>query len=508
ATPFTDLRVRQAINLAIDREGLVKLLGGNAKPATGLMLPSSPWYGQPSFKFHVYTKIGEPDPDTGYDFGANRSTRKIIAWGGTTPDDEETGLGGYYPRRVWFYDLSAGPESWTDNWNVDDEDVDGDGVPDYRMPPIWEYLTPGGDRPAAQLDNDLGLVGRYVFLNLLATSSPLYPPYLTPPRQPQSINIDSNTFEGWSGHDASAEFIKPELLTKETTELLNTRVSYDNQDYPLTGKAAECFFKWDDNEPCFPQYPYPGFANLFLYAALNRSTFVDGGGEYEALFQNYASEGTEATPLGFADDNWIDGTQSFVFNFVDPGIVQAGYGLTTTQIHEGGHHWGMSHPHDGWDWETETDYGPGGPFYFAWSGDESNTMMSYIDVNWDFSQFDRDNYNRFAAAAYILNANAIAEDVQNSPNGLVGSDELSQADSAISAAERHFRMHKYKDAFESARIAYLYVFDGAAEAGVPVPASANGWYVLPPSAKAKKAKKLYAFDRDVRANQKRLDATR
>ena len=50
ATPFTDLRVRQAINLAIIREGLVKLLGGNAKPATGLMLPSSPWYGQPSFK--------------------------------------------------------------------------------------------------------------------------------------------------------------------------------------------------------------------------------------------------------------------------------------------------------------------------------------------------------------------------------------------------------------------------------------------------------------------------
>ena len=29
-TPFSDLRVRQAINLAIDREGLVKLLGGNA----------------------------------------------------------------------------------------------------------------------------------------------------------------------------------------------------------------------------------------------------------------------------------------------------------------------------------------------------------------------------------------------------------------------------------------------------------------------------------------------
>ena len=50
ATPFADVRVRQAVNLAVDREGLVKLLGGNAQPATGLMLPSSAWYGEPSFK--------------------------------------------------------------------------------------------------------------------------------------------------------------------------------------------------------------------------------------------------------------------------------------------------------------------------------------------------------------------------------------------------------------------------------------------------------------------------
>ena len=26
-------------------------------------------------------------------------------------------------------------------------------------------------------------------------------------------------------------------------------------------------------------------------------------------------------------------------------------------------------------------------------------MMSYIDLNWDFSQFDRDNSDRFLAAA-------------------------------------------------------------------------------------------------------------
>ncbi len=113
------------------------------------------WYGRPDFKFHTYTKFGEPDPDTGYDFGLNRQSRKIIAWGGTGPNDEETGFGA--TSRLWFYDLSAGPESWTDNWNVDDADVDGDGTADYRMPPTWEYFA-NGYHKLSQLSSDLGKV--------------------------------------------------------------------------------------------------------------------------------------------------------------------------------------------------------------------------------------------------------------------------------------------------------------------------------------------------------------
>ena len=345
------------------------------------------WWGRADFRFHVYTKTNEPDPDTGYNFGAERSSRKVVAWGGTTARDEEDGLGS--TRRVWFHDISAGPEAWAGSWNVDDADLDGDDEPDYRIPVIWEY---GRYRPAAALSGDLSRLIRYVALNLLFTTSPLYPVELPVAEPPRTINIDSNTYEGWPGVDASGSYIKPQLLVSELQELLRrNRLDYDNQDFPLVGEADRCYDLFLTDEPCYPQTGYPGFANLYLQNTLELARTKDDGDsvDYELPIFNYATGTDDPVPLGFADDNYVDGTQSYVFAFINPSIVDAGYGLTTTLIHEVGHHVGLSHPHDGYDSETGVDYGPSGTFYFAQAGDESNSMMSYIDLNWDFSQFDQ-----------------------------------------------------------------------------------------------------------------------
>lgn len=48
-SPFRDVRVRKAMNLVVDREGLCNLLGGTALPAKGIVPSGHPWVGSPTF---------------------------------------------------------------------------------------------------------------------------------------------------------------------------------------------------------------------------------------------------------------------------------------------------------------------------------------------------------------------------------------------------------------------------------------------------------------------------
>ena len=261
-------------------------------------------------------------------------SRKLIAWGGTTAEDEESGLGS--TRRVWFHDLSAGPDSFTDNWNVDDPDLTGDGVKDYRLPPIWEYFTPGGYRQASGLTGDLSRVSRYVAIDLFFTSSPLYPPQFTPRLLPKKINLDVNTIEGIPGTNSSKRYQTPGLVLDEVSELHRLPYTIDQQDLAYEGKARNCYVLWLENKRCYPVeasgLPGPD-ANLFLYGAENLGRLLDdeqSRREYEATLINWAVEdgakGKTSPPfLGYADDNYRDGTQSFIYE-----LRLAGHSRRTT----------------------------------------------------------------------------------------------------------------------------------------------------------------------------------
>lgn len=420
---------------------------------------------------HVYVKTNEPDPDTGYNFGEVRQTRKITAWGGTPADDEEDALGS--TKRVWFYDLSSGPDLWQDGYDVTTADLTGDGVPDYRIPPAWHYDDGGyvhpGTGQAVELSTDLGLVTRYVAVNLLFTTSPLYPPYFTPDRIPDTVNVDVNTVEGWKRTNASEEYIDADLFLAEQRDLTTGYdLTLERTDVAFKGDVKQCYYQWVQGVECYNRQPtYPADANLFLNWAYRTPIWQEGDADYEAGMVNYAigQSPKEAGFLGFADDNWQDGTQSGVFSFVSPGIVSAGYGLTTTMIHEYGHHTSLSHPHDGYDPQTGVDYGPENEFYFAWLGDMSNSMMSYIDLNWDFSQFDRDNTARHHAAGFVLVANDVAAAIEGEP----GADAaLTSADASIVAAQAAFAAHDYDGALFAAEAGYRTLLAWADANGVDV----------------------------------------
>ena len=453
------------------------------------------WANRPDFVFHSYAKPGEADPDTGVDFAAYPD-RDLIAWGGTTADDEETGLGPAGTHRIWFHDLSAGPDFRSGGWNVDDADLDFDGLADYRLPPVWEYAT-NGYRPPSALTGDLARVARFVGIDLLFTPSAAYAPYLTGDRQPDRIDIDVNTFEGLPGFNASEVAFDGDYVRGEMRELIPVPLSLDEQDLAYTGRSRQSYEEWLKayfGLPAEPTYTELGntspFANLFYDGAAHLGDYLDDTGivrdqyTYEAVVINYATP--DAFFLGLADDNSSDGTQSFTYGFVSPGILDFGYGLTTTTIHELGHHFGLSHPHDGYDPTVETgflppgEFAPTGPYYFTWVGDQVNSMMSYIDLNWDFSQFDRDTMNRYLAAGYVRSANNIAEDVLAAgPSSLSALYHLSLADYAVGLAKAALEVHEYVWARQFARWAYDQALLAAKEVGVEVVPDDSGRTLSP-----------------------------
>jgi hypothetical protein len=425
------------------------------------------WYSRPDFNFHVYTKTDEPDPDTGYNFGEIRPTRKIIAWGGSR-------------SRLWFYDLSAGPEAWTDNWNVDDPDLDGNGTEDYRMPPIWEYDANGYRDPSA-LSSDLGLVTRFVGINLLFTSSPLYDPLVTAPGAGGKRVVHINMFE-----DDPASLGTDWISVAETkAQFSSFQPYYDWEvnmvDYnPIDAdaqRAFRIFAELDTSDDCWNAFGTP-FAELFCFFDLNLANYVPAYNEADyvaPIFSFNTTEenlGTQFGLLGFADDNWVDGTQSYVFQFDAAVYRELGYGFTTTTVHEGGHHFGLSHPHDGYDSELGLDYGPGDDFYFAWSGDESNTVMHYLALSNGFGQFDRDNMYRYEMAGYLNWSNALLAEIQAHPNANQVRERITVANKFSEIALKSFDQWKYRQAAAFAHRAYEQLAKAAARLGIETPADA------------------------------------
>ena len=432
------------------------------------------WYSRPDFQFHVYTKTDEPDLDTGHYFGNDDWYGKIIAWGGSH-------------GRTWFYDLSAGPEWNTDNWVVDVTDLNGDGVDEYRMPPVWEY-TAGGYRAPNQLSIDLGLVARFTAINLLFTTSPLYDPLVTAPGPDGGRVVHVEMFED----DARANGLDWFKVDQTEDAFAMFQPYYDWQvalDYkdPIDGGARQALRISNgltERPGCWGPFGSPG-AQLFCYFDANYDRYVPAYGPQDDVTAIFAFNTTDKRMgynlglLGYADSNYVDGTQSYVFMFDYPLVRDAGYGFTTTAIHEGGHHFGLSHPHDGYDSEYALDYGPGGEFYFVWGGDESNSVMHYLGLSNTFGVFDQDNMYRYEFAGYLNWVNDLADDVAAHPDAASVAAYTRQASALYRDADRKFDRWDYLGAATAARGAYEAMGTAAQTLGLELPSAAPQFRLAP-----------------------------
>lgn len=400
----------------------------------------------------------------------------MIAWGGS-PD---TGA------RLWFHDLSAGPDWRTGNWNLD-------APTGYIIPPVWEYGK-GLYRSLKKLAIDLAKVARYVAIDLLFTPSPLYPPALTPDRLPDTIDLDINSYDADRQTDSSESFLKSKQIATAMGALSPLlRFSADQQDREFFDqKQMECFSThsaaWSawplfSAPSCYPDRPYGSYSNLFLYNALNLDKTADDVGkvDYESSGFTYFTPAQDAGPpyLGLADDNHRDGTQSFTYVVLGKDTSRY-YGMTGVAIHEWGHHFGMSHTHDGYDYEDDLEFGSYGKRYFAWVGDEVSSPMSYMFVEDDYGRFDRDNNAKFLAATYVAVAQRIARDVAPNTDAQV-MQLLAQADDQLRVARTSFAQHRYLMAARHARAAYSRVLQAARVAGVKVRRDVGGTHVDAPS---------------------------
>jgi peptide/nickel transport system substrate-binding protein len=83
-SPWTDIRLRKALNLAVDRDAVVTLLNGLAKPAIGQVDPASPWFGHPNFKIkYDPAEAKRLVAEAGYSPEKPLKATFVIAQGGT-----------------------------------------------------------------------------------------------------------------------------------------------------------------------------------------------------------------------------------------------------------------------------------------------------------------------------------------------------------------------------------------------------------------------------------------
>lgn len=356
------------------------------------------WFGRPDFRFHVY-QGDAVDPDTGRD--DRRADTAGVAWGGTK-------------ERLWFYDLSAGPDYY--NWNIVDEEFyrPFDDIPDFRIPPVWEMGADAAPWLVPDATFAVGVLARHSLFGHFG-HSPLYDPLATIPAPGRERILRLNLIR--QDPTDPATYLRPEFVVDGMAELQpDIATTWSSTEHPFDGDDALTFriftraFDPLPVEPgCWQDFGHP-YAQLHCHVEEHRERLAPAGDPGDVVIPHtiYAVDDVERrhqgehAPLGVAYS--ITGTPHTVFAQTMPRFraasrdVAPGIGMSHLLLHENGHFVGLSHPHDGWDSEQQLRWGPWAA-RFAFQLGECSCTMGYIATS-GFGRFERDNQDRNLAARY------------------------------------------------------------------------------------------------------------
>lgn len=445
-------------NNAVDiREPILRISGAdverwllaNARGVTGLAPGADTivfinWWGKPGFRFHVYDP-GAGDPVTGTDGPGTENAGS--AWGGSH-------------GRLWFYDMSAGPDRITRNYDVDAADVTGDGYADYRIPPIWELRE---DLPS-WLINDAtvvaGMLARYAVYGLF-TASPWHDPLTSVPAERAKRMLRIRLLQGDPGTGVSQlldlDTIKAEL------QALQPYLRFDRSFTERPVAAADldalrifnrAFAGLPAARGCWTSFGSP-FEELYCYVTEHAAEFAPpadpGDWVIPAPVFNLTDAGTAEVDLrvvGYADND-PDGKPYAVLVTTFPRHRNGPFGVGATHLvqHETGHHFGLAHTFSGWDAEEGFTFLP---FYSPWlhALSECQCPMGVLPRT-RFGAFDRDNLDR------NLTARLYAESVRRL--GSLPPADGALVEAQLRAALAHFAAGDFRQSVRRALAAYYRV---------------------------------------------------
>ncbi len=467
-------------------------LATNAGPMLGVdtSLPTVffvNWHGRADFRFHTYrfahVTSGMPAPA-----GDMADQSLTNAFGGSTPDDPQQPL----PQlaRVWFYDVSAGPTPY--NFELATRELDvwyaHDGIADHRIPPVWEYGTDHWYRPFDDLSADLALVLEYLGVYAWFAGSPVYDPALSPPLLVDDVELDV-TLVDWDPKAAPAEDNLRLDVVEATFDRLDPsrRFGHELEVVPVDSRVREAVScsrgaVGPGAQSCYGPLPDSEFGWTLpridpdRFADSRRHRYLEGR-RYEVpvfavtlplqwyLGMPYTGVAASA-PYGNAreETGMGDATQRWNLAYLSPYDLVSNDALVS---HEVGHHLGLQHPFVSIDRDGE-GHGPYNEDYFMWVGTGMNSTMSYAHLTEEFSQFDRDNMDRWLTGMRLQWANRILADVVASRFARRAAANVIEADRLAGEAQELLEAWDLRGASLAARDAYAHIVAAAGDARVRI----------------------------------------